>query len=171
MNEPAALGNTLSMPLKVAYAEHVDEANGPEELAAIAGVEVSQVVAAFADPAKFAELEAYRSAYQKQGKHQPGRVRKLLWQTLDVIQKHLDDGCDIDAALEIIKPLIRLTEIAEKSRIAESASVAISEGPVFYITIGGVLAGGTANASPLQNLAGVVDVQARQVADSAGEVL
>ena len=170
MNEPV-LGSSLPMPLKVAYAEHGAEVNGAEELAALAGVELHQVAAALADPAKVAELEAYRGAYQKQGKHQHVRVRKLLQQTLDVIQKHLDDGCDIDAALEIIKPLIRLTEIAEKSRIAESASVAISEGPVFYITIGGVLAGGTANASPLQNLAGVVDVQARQVADSAGEVL
>ena len=159
------------MPLKVAYAEHGAEVEGAEELAALAGVELQQVVAALDDPAKFAELEAYRGAYQKQGKHQHVRLRKMLRQTLDVIQKQLDGDCDIDAALEIIKPLIRLTEIAEKSRIAESASGAISERPVFYITIGGVLAGGAATAPALQSLAGVVDVQARQVIDSAGGVL
>lgn len=169
MNAPA-VGGSLSMALKTAYAEHGAEVEGVEELAALAGVELSQVVAALADPAKVAELEAYMGAYQKQGKHQPGRVRKLLRQTLDVIQKQLDDGCDIDAALEIIKPLIRLTEISERSRIAESDSDAISKRPMVYITIGGVLAGGAATVSTLQARQ-VVDVQARQVADSAGEVL
>lgn len=169
MNE-ATQGGFLPVSLKVAYAEHGAEVEGAEELAALAGVELSQVVAVLADPAKVAELEAYMGAYQKQGKHQPGRVRKLLRQTLDVIQKQLDGGCDIDAALEIIKPLIRLTEISERSRIAESDSDAISKRPMVYITIGGVLAGGAVTASTLQARQ-VVDVQARQVVNSAREVL
>lgn len=163
MNEPA-LGGTLSKAFKDSYAQYADEVDGPEELAALAGVELGQVAAALADPAKVAELEAYRGAYQKQGKHQPVRVRKLLRQTLDVLQKHLDGDCDIDAALEIIKPLIRLTEISERSRIAESDSAAISKRPVVYITIGR----GAVTAPVLQGLAGVVDVQARQVVNNGG---
>lgn len=131
--DTAALPSTL----KDSYAHYGDEIDGPDELAALAGLTLAQVEAALADPEKVAQLEAYRAAQQKQGKLQPIRVRKLVTVTLDVIEEHLKAGCDIDAALEIIKPLIRLTEISERTRLAEREAGDTRKRTVVHINIGG----------------------------------
>ena len=145
------------------YARYADDTNSAAELAALVpGVTLNEVEAALADPEKVAELEAYRALLQRQRKPQPGRVNKLTAMTLDVIEGHLTAGCDIDAALEIIKPLIRLTEVSERTRLAEREVDELKKLPVIHITIG----------RPAEKLtpqsADVIDVHAVQISTGAG---
>ena len=155
----------IPKPLKDGYALYGEYLNRPDELAAIAEVTVAQVEATLADPEKFAELEAYRAAQQMLGKTQPVRVRKLVGMTLDVIEEHLKTGCDLDAALEIIKPLIRLTEVSERTRLAEREVDDVRNLAVIHITIG----------RPAEKRvsvdADVIDVHALQISPSAGGAL
>ena len=162
MNEPALVVD-LPNALMVAYAEFGEIVVDVTELAALAGVGAEVVERVFNSPSKLDELEVFAKAYRRQNKHQTARVRQMVKQRLDVIQAQLD-GADIDlgTVLEIIKPLIRLTEIAEKSRIAESASVAVLERPVLHITIGGVRAGAATPPVAAQGLE-VIDVQAKEL--------
>ena len=165
MNEPA-FGGALPGTLKDSYAHYADEVEGPGELAALAGLTLAQVEAALADPRKVAELETHRAAQQKQGKLQPIRERKLLQQTLDVIQKHLDGDCDIDAALEIIKPLIRLTEIRERTRLAEREVDDTHKLTIIRFNIGRAAEKRIATGS-----ADVIDVHAVQISQGGGGAL
>ena len=160
MSEPALVVD-LPNALKVAYAEFGETVADATELAALAGVGTEVVERVFNTPSKLDELEAFAKAYRKQNKHQPARVRQMLKQSLDVIQAQLDSAdIDLGTVLEIIKPLIRLTEIAEKLRLAESGADAPSKHPVWYITIGGVLAGAARPPVAAQGLE-VIDVQAK----------
>lgn len=165
MNEPVFEG-ALPNTLKDSYAQYVEEVEAPEELAALAGLPLVQVKAALADPEKLAELETYRAAQQKAGKLQPQRERKLLQQTLDVIQKHLDGECDIDAALEIIKPLIRLTEIRERTRLAEREVDDTRKLAIIHINIGRAVEKRIATGD-----AEVIDVHAVQISQGVGGAL
>ena len=163
MNEPALVVD-LPNAVKVAYAEFGETVADVTELAALAGVGTEVVERVFNTPSKLDELEAFAKAYRKQNKHQPARVRQMLNQSLDVIQAQLD-GADIDlgtVVLEFIKPLLRLTEIAEKSRLAESGSDATSKHPVLHITIGGVRAGAATPPVAAQGLE-VIDVIAKEL--------
>lgn len=131
MDEP------LPKALLEAYAHHGDRVDDTQQLAAVADLPTAEVEAILADPVRMAELEAYRTRLEAQGKLRPDRVSRMIEKTLDVIDIELQRNCDIDTALELIKPLIRLTEISEKSRLAEREINPFSNLPVFNITING----------------------------------
>lgn len=155
--------------LREAYAAHGGEVETTSQLAALSGLRAPEIEAILNNPEKFAELEAYRAAYEMKGKHLPGRVLKQALRLMDVIEKHIDGGCDIDAALEIIKPLIRLMEVAERTRLAEKDSGDRSKLAVVHINISGPRA--AKEAQTLKDVSGVIDVQAVQIPASAGAAL
>lgn len=131
MDEP------IPKPLLEAYAHHADRVNDVKQLAAIAALPTAEVEAILADPVRMAELEAYRTRLEAQGKLRPDRISRMIEKTLDVIDGELQRNCDIDTALELIKPLIRLTEVSERTRLAERELNPFSNLPVFNITING----------------------------------
>ena len=165
-------GSTLTNPIdrKVleVWALYRDDIADPGQFAALCGLPLIQTTAILDDPGQFAELEAYAQAQQVRGKLQPVRVRKLLELALGVIEKQLKSDCDIDAALEIIKPLIRLTEVIERTRLAERDIDAGSKRAIVHINFGGVP---VVIAPILADVSGVIDVQAVQIPTSAGGTL
>jgi hypothetical protein len=127
----------IPKPLREAYAHHGDRVDDAQQLAAIADLPTAEVEAILADPVRMAELEAYRTVLEAKGKLRQGRLDRMVDKVLGVIDVELQGNCDIDTALELIKPLIRLTEISEKSRLAEREINPFSNLPVFNITING----------------------------------
>ncbi len=131
MDEP------IPKALLEAYAHHIDRVDEDHQLAAIAGLPPAEVKANLADPVRLAELEAYRTRLEAQGKLRPDRVSRMVDKVLGVIDVELQGDCDISTALELIKPLIRLTEVSERTRLAEREINPFSNLPVFNITING----------------------------------
>ena len=165
---PAEFNYPIPRELLKAYAEFAGEAEDTAQLAALMGIPEAELVAITGDPVRFAELEAYRVAHEMRGEHLGRRVTKGLLSLLGVLEKHIAEGCDIDAALEMIKPLIRLREVAERTRLAEKDSGDHSKRAVFQFIINGVEVGG---ARKPKDVSDVVDVQAVQVPTIAGGAL
>ena len=151
------------------WEEYGGEAETSAPLAALSGLREAEIDAIVNNPVKFAELEAHRAAYEMTGKPLKRRANKAALRLMGVIEKHIDGGCDIDAALEIIKPLIRLMEIAERTRLAEKDSGDRSKLAVVHINISGPRA--AKEAQTLKDASGVIDVQAVQIPTSAGGAL
>ena len=156
MNEPAALSSTLSKSFKLAFAEHGTDVSA-EELAVLGNVTAHEAKTALSDPAKFMELQLFSSAHARSGKRLPARVDRLIAKALDVIEDHLTQGCDVDAVLELVKPLIKLRDGAERSRLAE-VGPAVDTRQVIHININGKLLG--AKELPVVD-SEVIDVPAR----------
>ena len=160
---PDRLTGPIPKELLNSYGLYAHEVDATAELATMSGLSLQHVNAILENPENVAELEANRTAMQKQGKLLPGRVRKCLEQAIDVIEKQLKDGCDIDAALECIKPLIRLTEVFERTRLAEREVSDTHKLAVIHITIG------RGPVDVVRTQADVIDVQAVQIsADARG---
>ena len=119
---PAEYTYPIPRELLEAYAEHAGEIETSAQLAALSGLREAEVDAITGDPVQFAELEAYRAAYEMKGKNLKRRVHKLTEAMVGVFEKQVAAGLDVDLALEISKPLIRLMEIAERTRLAEKDS-------------------------------------------------
>ena len=166
---PAEFNYPTPRGLHDAFDAHGSEVETPAQLAALSGLREAEVVAILNDPVKFAELEASRAAYEMKGKHLPRRVHKLTEAVVDVFEKQIAAGLDMDLCLELIKPLIRLMEIAERTRLAEKDSGDRSKLAVVHINISGPRA--AKEAQTLKDASGVIDVQAVQIPTSAGGAL
>ena len=162
---PAEYTYPIPRELLEAYAEHAGEIETSAQLAALSGLREAEVDAITGDPVQFAELEAYRAAYEMKGKNLKRRVHKLTEAMVGVFEKQVAAGLDVDLALEISKPLIRLMEIAERARLAEKDSGDHSKRAVFQFIINGVEVGG---ARKPKDVSGVIDVQAVQIPTIAG---
>lgn len=161
----SVLTNPIDRKVLEVWALYRDDIADPGQFAALCGLPLIQTTAILDDPGQFAELEAYAQAQQVRGKLQPVRVRRLLELALGVIEKQLKSDCDIDTCLELIKPLIRLTEVIERTRLAERDTDAGSKRAIVHINFGGVP---VVIAPFLADVSGVIDVQAVQIPTSAG---
>ena len=165
---PAEFNYPIPRELLKAYADHGGEVETSAQLAALSGLRVAEVDAILNDPEKFAALEAHRAAHEMKGKNLKRRVHKLTEAMVGVFEKQVAAGLDVDLALEISKPLIRLMEIAERTRLAERDTDAGSKRVVVHINFGRAA---VVIAPTLEDVSGVIDVQAVQIPTSAGGAL
>ena len=159
--------HTIPIPrgLHDAFDAHGGEVEDTAQLAALSGLREAEVEVIVGDPVRFAALQASRAAYEMKGKHLPRRVHKLTEAVVDMFEKQIAAGLDMDLGLELIKPLIRLMEIAERTRLAEKDYGDRSKLAVFHFIINGVAQGG---AQKPKDVSDVIDVQAVQVPTITG---
>ena len=166
---PAEFNYPIPRELLKAYADHGGEVETSAQLAALSSLRVAEVDAILNDSEKFAALEAHRAAHEMKGKNLKRRVHKLTEAVVGVFEKQVAAGLDVDLALEISKPLIRLMEIAERTRLAEKDSGDRSKLAVVHINISGPRA--AKEAQTLKDSSGVIDVQAVQIPTVTGGAL
>ena len=162
---PAEYTYPTPRELLEAYAEHAGEVENDAQLAALSGLGEAQVGAITGDPVKFAELEAYRVAHEMKGKNLKRCVHKLTEAVVGVFEKQVAAGLDVDLALEISKPLIRLMEIAERTRLAEKDSGDRSKLAVVTINF---FKSPAVVTQTQKDVSDVIDVQAVQIPTSGG---
>jgi hypothetical protein len=117
--------------LEIAFAHHGDHVDTPEQLAAIAGVDVETVQSFLSDPGSVSALVAYRTKLEAAGALRPVRVGRALDKAIATIEAELDKGVDGFEAADLAKPLIRILENSERVRLAEREQDANANLPVF----------------------------------------
>jgi hypothetical protein len=111
------VGAEIPKVLKEAYAHHSEYVDTPDQLAAIAGIDVETVQRFLADPSSAAELVAYKTQLEAKGELRATRNARVLDKAVARIAAQIDSGVDGFEAADLAKPLIRILENSERVRL------------------------------------------------------